>query len=701
MKCKGLSLSFFFFFLLAIFCIPLLYSEIVINEVCYDPTGADDYHEWIEFYNNGDSDVNMEDWLLYSGGSEFTLTYIFPSFELRPHHYLLLAEDDCPNAHIFANLTLQNGGSETDGIRLVSPDSSYTDTILYDSPNSNLLPDDIHEIGTALCPDVSEGHSLARRHDGFDTNTALDWFDCFLPTPGGANVIPVDLAFGTPILRVSGLDVKIITPIHNLSTADVYNSHENLEVKLDNKPYSTLILPDIQPMDSITIDITVNCSTSCAHEISLYLNVIHDMNFVDNLWITSIFLGKIPIGLNEILYYPSPDNQEWIELYNCGNADISLHEVHLQDVAGNRVTFDLDIPAQGYKVLCTDSLDFVHKYPDCPLQAIEKLSRWVTLNNDQETIWLLDDSGKTIDSLHYVGSAQAYDRSLERKDPNSSHSVWDICQTEEGGTPGRVNSNFNLVTNTAINFVKLYESEGSLMHEVHLLCEEPITDVYLTCRQFDDDSGNDLLVGEWLISLPADSIFTFSSALPETGYHAYRYTTSDTTDPGANSFWAFYNKDFIPFTVNEIMYDPLTGYPEWLEIRKNIDLPAYPELTIHISADSVTWQPDDAQFTILVHDPEDGENLCAQFQCVPPSIIFGLPSLNNAGESIFVSDSFGNIWEVFTYDPHWSPDKGKSIERIQPMLLTGKDNCFTLRRNPGNGEQSPCSTYARFNNRPY
>ncbi len=730
MICKGISLPVLFTYLICLLSIPALYSDIVINEVCYDPISSDDYHEWIEFFNNGTEDVDMEDWQLYSGGSDFSATYTFPFFILRPQHYLLLAEEDFSNAHLWSNITLQNGGAESDGIRLTSPDSSYTDTVLYDSPNTNQLPDDIHDIGTELCPDVPEGHSLARLHNGVDTNTSADWFDCSSPTPGSANLIPINLSIGIPIIEIIEFNIKINTPIHNLSTTSVYNSKEYLEIKLDNEIYSSIQIPDIIAQDSIMIDITIHCTIPGLHKVSLNLNVSNDINPVDNLWITSIFVGEISLILNELLYSPSPDNQEWIELYNRGNADLSLFNLHLRDEAQNEVTFNLDIPAQGYKVLCTDSLDFVHNYPNCPGLSIVKLSHWVTLNNDEETIWLTDDADKTLDSLHYIGSTQAYNRSLERRSTGLSFPIWDICMLAEGGTPGLPNSIVIPEALVYIDSVQIMAENDSLIHKVQFHKDESVSDIHLICLQFDSSTGLGESIIDTYLSLTDDSVFVFKQAIPGIGYHAFQYKIeceyktivpltsgsfiSDVAPTSGGSspseYWSYYNSNSLPFVVNEIMYDPLTGMPEWLEIRRNADLPKYPQLRIHITADSVTWQPDDSQFFVIVHDEQDAESLCEQYSINPEQIISGLPSLSNSGESIFIEDAFNNRWEEFAYVPDWSKDKGISIERIQPALLPGSDNwspCLAaIGGTPGQEnsvfiQQMPTSTNVRIQPNPF
>jgi len=50
------------------FAVQAAAAQVVINEVCYDPVGDDTGYEWIELYNAGSQDVDLEGALLMSGG---------------------------------------------------------------------------------------------------------------------------------------------------------------------------------------------------------------------------------------------------------------------------------------------------------------------------------------------------------------------------------------------------------------------------------------------------------------------------------------------------------------------------------------------------------------------------------------------------------------------------------------------------------
>ena len=69
------------FLFLTIFTVSLSYSQVVINEIMYNPyyevngsSDTDDSGEWIEFFNAGQESVDMSGWKIVEG-----ITFTFPS----------------------------------------------------------------------------------------------------------------------------------------------------------------------------------------------------------------------------------------------------------------------------------------------------------------------------------------------------------------------------------------------------------------------------------------------------------------------------------------------------------------------------------------------------------------------------------------------------------------------------------------------
>ncbi|HHE40965.1 MAG TPA: lamin tail domain-containing protein, partial [Candidatus Cloacimonetes bacterium] len=170
---------------LCIFILPLHAQEIKINEILYDPAGGDTGNEWIELYNPGIQPVQLEGWQIQKAGTNFEECFTFPEYVIYPNQYLLIGESQVQNADLIGVLKFQNGGTATDGVRILSAEGDTIDTILYDSPNTNNLPGDAHDPGIFFAVDVSSGHTLIRFPNGHDTdNCEEDFLECEYPTPG-------------------------------------------------------------------------------------------------------------------------------------------------------------------------------------------------------------------------------------------------------------------------------------------------------------------------------------------------------------------------------------------------------------------------------------------------------------------------------------------------------------------------------------
>lgn len=164
-------------------------GRVVLNEVFYDADGADAEHEWVELYNAGDEAAEIGGWRIERAGAAFAKAFVFPAdTAIPPGGFLVVGSASVPGADLVGDLGLQNGGSATDGVRLLDDDGGVVDVLLYDEPNANALPDETGSAGSSFAPDVAAGHSLARVPDGADTNASgVDFHDSASPTPTGPN----------------------------------------------------------------------------------------------------------------------------------------------------------------------------------------------------------------------------------------------------------------------------------------------------------------------------------------------------------------------------------------------------------------------------------------------------------------------------------------------------------------------------------
>jgi len=426
---------------LSLICFPLilifttsLSAAVVINEVCYDPASSDEGFEWIELYNNGTENEQLQGAQIFSGGQTFTLQYTLPAFVLRPGRYLLIGGTLVPKAQLTYNFSFQNGGSETDGIRYRSADASYTDTVLYDEPNTYGLSDDSGNTGTSFAPDAPAGCSLARIIDGYDTNaSAWDFIYELFPTPGTANPVRSDYALGQA-------EISYESGIADLTVWLKNNSHfsplldATFRVSQQGELYSIEIAP-IAANDSISVDATFACS---AQNLSLELLLADDPNETNNMLVVSP-VGGFTSGVmfSEFLADPDSGNQEWIELVSYNEIPMR-GGVCIKDAAGNTTNFNWS-GETGFYVLCRYKDQLMQRYPNCPPDRIIEASSWASLNNDGDSLILLS-GGVVIDSLSYTGSEILKGVSRERYQDEDYELCWRNSFAAEGGTPGLPNS---------------------------------------------------------------------------------------------------------------------------------------------------------------------------------------------------------------------------------------------------------------------
>lgn len=411
-------------------------ARIVINELYYDPVGTDTGHEWLELYNAGEKDFNLEGCRILKAGSQFEEVFVFPRFILRAGRYLLLGESQVTGAQFTASLSFQNGGGATDGVRFETADASYTDTVLYDTPNTNLLDDDTSEVGTSFAVDAPSGYSLARIVNGWDTDACgLDFISEAQPTPGFANPLRVDYGLFWPSIRQEFEDWICGVWVKNLSPASAA-LEAPLEFLLDGVSVGSICVCNIAAQDSIYYEYWLPVTDDDNHLIEMVLDIPGDPHPVNNhlaFWLLEQNQSR-PV-LNEIMFRPATGCQEWIEIWQSIPIAGSFR---IKDRSSN--CFGFELPAKtGYFVLCNDVEQLLSRYPDCPSENVIRVSGWASLNNDGDEVWLLDYENAALDSMSYVANATPVDYSLERYEAQEQIR-WRTSLDGSGATPGRENS---------------------------------------------------------------------------------------------------------------------------------------------------------------------------------------------------------------------------------------------------------------------
>ncbi|NQV18043.1 MAG: lamin tail domain-containing protein [Armatimonadetes bacterium] len=675
----------FIFILIFISISTLLVSQnIVINEVLYDPTGADTGYEWIELYNAGEQSVNLSSWMIQKAGIQFGLVYafeLFSGYSIAPHSYFLIGEEFVSNTDLTADLAFQNGGTATDGIRIVSFNGQYTDTVLYDSPNSNNLPDDISSPGQYFAPDVDGGNSLARKHDGEDSNNCeLDFFECENPTPGEPNLYPVDLAiYELNITEIEGI-LWLETEVFNLSTEIVDNSAASLEITVNNSFFNIYDLPEILPESYIDFFCELGLFSAGYYIVEITVNYLFDNNLENNSASNSILIGSSPLVLNEVMFKPVASNQEWIEIFNRSDSGYLVDNFAIIDASEGQISFSGSIESQDFLVVCLDQNLLLEIYPDANPDKIVEAESWTALNNTEESLKLVDQYETKFDSTSYEGSICPTNFSIERVNPFSDENiVWDVCQDSSGGTPTLPNSMLPFEKDLELVADGFEVLQNQIEHSVIIknIGLENITDAVFICSIILDDDIAETEIYQQEIAIFDSLLFTFITEITPIGYTTFKYEIISIED--LNEYndidFSFYNNNALPFVVNEIMYNPNEEEPEWLELKINYFIFALEEFFLIVDEDTLSLPFSDNEYILVTNSNEDVQFLQSNYDLENIPIFTGLSSLSNNGEQISIIDECNNLIESFFYISDWNDDlKGISIERVNPRIIANLEN---------------------------
>jgi len=162
-------------------------DHLVINKVYYDVDGShglEGTNEWVEIYNPTSSAVNLKDWEICDGLSCDVIASV--DLDIPANGYAVITNSattwgvgwTVPGTAVKIALGSDIGsGLNNLGDRVILEDDNGTeiDRMSYGTDIIGLNP---------ACPDVSEGHSLARKPAGQDLDINSDFEDLSSPNPG-------------------------------------------------------------------------------------------------------------------------------------------------------------------------------------------------------------------------------------------------------------------------------------------------------------------------------------------------------------------------------------------------------------------------------------------------------------------------------------------------------------------------------------
>ena len=199
----------------------------------------------------------------------------------------------------------------------------------------------------------------------------------------------------------------------------------------------------IDPGDTLNIPFMVMPFSSGIHFIQIYLVIPGDSQPNNDYGADTIFVS-FPLGsikINEFMSLTDSNHFEFVEIVSFEK--LNINNWALTDLS-NRLMFfpNIDLNQGSYFTLLSDS-SLLNSIPDTALFSISS-NMFPNLNNTSDGIYVLDMTGKIIDSLIYNDNWPILEnRSTEKFQPNyesNSSKNWGIAVNEMGSTPGMENS---------------------------------------------------------------------------------------------------------------------------------------------------------------------------------------------------------------------------------------------------------------------
>ncbi len=423
-------------------------QDMVISEIMFNPDGDENAREYVELLNRSTAPRSLEGYLV-GDGQAFDRILIAGQngWWIPPGGYALILDPDYfTTTDLYAipqdtplfkvegaaigNRGLSNSVAET--VSLISSAGDTVSQVTYD----------------LSCP---PGHSWER----------------ILPDGGDD---PSNFAASVPVNGTPGHENSVLPPAVDpaldamslICTADpVYGGPAAFSLSWRNRgrESASAVRVEIVPpngLDRISLsfpDPVLPGGRSEPHSFTIEhfpggLNVLTAVIVGGNATTTANdtlrFTLKVPVPdgtviLDEVMAAPKKGEPEWVELFNTGKYPVSLAEYRISDADGNRsdpLTTGAFIGNGGFAIVSGGAFASGIS-PDVPVLAVSTLP---SLNNDGDTLRLLDWNGAPADSMEYGQAENGVSFELISPGLRGSGNGWDLCVDPSGGTPGRVNS---------------------------------------------------------------------------------------------------------------------------------------------------------------------------------------------------------------------------------------------------------------------
>lgn len=428
-------------------------SDLLLNEVFYDPAGEDEGQEFVELWNPDSIPLSLADVTLEGGDGAHPGTWVViwrgvPGESARERGPYLIRGDPRLGS-------MQNG---PDAIRLVRGEV-ILDLLGY----GELLASGLFE--GAPAGDAASGESLARVLDGVDTGVNRDdWAVESEPTPGLANHPDLRLRFSRvgatarPEVAWPGDGVELRVSIKNSGRLPVDGARWLLDAEIGtgapgitwSRVGSRPGLP-LAPAESVMLSLAIPAPPAGAYTARLVLRVVQDSSLADTVDVTLRSVAG-PAVVNE-LSFKDAGAGEWIELWFREAID-DIGGLSVADATPGQRRIDRGATPRRVE---GSQIFVVAQYPalvrarfGLPDSSVFGVSgTWPSLNDGgtptepSDRLRVLGADGAPCDAVPYHAEWSVRGGSLERLSadlPSAAAGTWAESIDSAKGTPGRPNS---------------------------------------------------------------------------------------------------------------------------------------------------------------------------------------------------------------------------------------------------------------------
>jgi hypothetical protein len=416
------------------------------------------------------------------------------------------------------------------------------------------------------------------------------------------------------------------------------------------------------------------------------------------------------LAINEIMYMPRSGEPEWIELRNTGSRSVDLFEWSISDASTtSKHTISSHpfvlLPGE-FLVVTSDTVALLVRRQEIGSRCLQS-SGFPSLNNSGDVIHLFSPLGVCKDSVEYQESwGGSVGVSLERIDdlgPSCDSKNWGSSEDSTGATPGLSNSVCRRQHDIRSTHIAFSLRSDSRVCDISITVQNTGRDAALQWSiRLSDDVDRDSVADQsetlglvpgsrtidpgdsltqhyvWIDPIPGRHILIAETDLENDERHANDGTMAAVTIPIAAGL----------VRINEIMFDPVAGMPEYIELVNTYGSPVdLDECTLSdrptAGGSSNRWRllggalrvPCDGYLVLLGDSsgPAWFPSLRSGFSGLTVNVNSGGLGLNNDDDAVILRSADGGIVDSVTYtlSLHTSDiddTKGRSLELINPVL---------------------------------